>query len=195
MIRWRSSGHPWYWALATKFRVSPKLMLLSLAIAITTGSVMSPDRKPAEPAHCCSTAGWKLRLSRLPCTFSFLHSSVSVSHLSFSGFISGLIFQTRVTSTTIRSCPAINKMYFPVKCSLAIILILAAANIIVSLYSGNFLVPLPLIALCAAVPVIVSGTRQGETAEKHRLVYACLFCRNVRADGECLADRFFPVIC
>ncbi len=46
-------GTPLVLGLATKFRISPKLMLLSLAIAITTGSVMSPDRQPAEPAYRC----------------------------------------------------------------------------------------------------------------------------------------------
>ena len=39
-------GTPLVLGLATKFRISPKLMLLSLAIAITTGSVMSPIGNP-----------------------------------------------------------------------------------------------------------------------------------------------------
>ncbi|MDD1698692.1 MAG: anion transporter, partial [Methanoregula sp.] len=39
-------GTPLVLGLATKFRLSPKLMLLSLAIAITTGSVMSPVGNP-----------------------------------------------------------------------------------------------------------------------------------------------------
>jgi Na+/H+ antiporter NhaD/arsenite permease-like protein len=39
-------GTPLVLSLATKFRLSPKLMLLSLAIAVTTGSVMSPIGNP-----------------------------------------------------------------------------------------------------------------------------------------------------
>ena len=39
-------GTPLVLSLATKFRISPKLMLLSLALAITTGSVMSPIGNP-----------------------------------------------------------------------------------------------------------------------------------------------------
>jgi Na+/H+ antiporter NhaD/arsenite permease-like protein len=56
--------------------------------------------------------------------------------------------------------PVDNKMFFPVKCSLAVILILGAANIIASLNGGKLFVPLPLIAVCAAVPVILLGTER-----------------------------------
>jgi len=50
-----------------------------------------------------------------------------------------------------------NKNNVPVKCSLALILILTVANITASLFWGNLLVPLPLIAVCAAVPVLLFG--------------------------------------
>jgi Na+/H+ antiporter NhaD/arsenite permease-like protein len=50
-----------------------------------------------------------------------------------------------------------NKTILPVQCSLAIILTLAAANIIASFFGGKILVPLPFIALCAAVPVLLLG--------------------------------------
>jgi Na+/H+ antiporter NhaD/arsenite permease-like protein len=50
-----------------------------------------------------------------------------------------------------------NNYVLPVQCSLAVILILAAANITASFFGGRFLVPLPLIALCASVPVLLFG--------------------------------------
>jgi Na+/H+ antiporter NhaD/arsenite permease-like protein len=50
-----------------------------------------------------------------------------------------------------------NKNNVPVICSLALILTLTVANITASFFWGNILVPLPLIAVCAAVPVLLFG--------------------------------------
>ncbi len=52
----------------------------------------------------------------------------------------------------------------PVKCSLAIILFLAAINLAASLSGGTLLVPLPLIALCAGAPVLLFSSRRIELA-------------------------------
>ncbi|MEI8330596.1 MAG: SLC13 family permease [Methanomicrobiales archaeon] len=46
MIPWLLSEPPLVLALATRFRISPVLFLITLAFAIMTGSVMSPMGNP-----------------------------------------------------------------------------------------------------------------------------------------------------
>jgi Na+/H+ antiporter NhaD/arsenite permease-like protein len=149
-------GTPLVLGLATKFRISPKLMLLSLAIAITTGSVMSPVGNPQNLLIAVNSG-----MVTPFVTFSLYLLIPSLISLGVAFILLRFYFRTDFSTRVLDHDPILpvdNKMFFPVKCSLAIILILGAANIIVSLYGGKLLVPLPLIALCAAVPVILLGT-------------------------------------
>jgi len=149
-------GTPLVLGLATKFRISPKLMLLSLAIAITTGSVMSPVGNPQNLLIAVNSG-----MDTPFVTFSRYLLIPSLISLGVAFIFLRFYFRTDFSTRVFDHDPILpvdNKMFFPVKCSLAIILILGAANIIVSLYGGKLLVPLPLIALCAAVPVILLGT-------------------------------------
>jgi Na+/H+ antiporter NhaD/arsenite permease-like protein len=149
-------GTPLVLALATKFRISPKLMLLSLAIAITTGSVMSPIGNPQNLLIAVNSG-----METPFVTFGLYLLIPSLISLGVAFILLRFYFRTDFSTQVLDHDPILpgdNKMFFPVKCSLAIILILAAANIIVSLYGGKLLVPLPFIALCAAVPVILLGT-------------------------------------
>jgi len=149
-------GTPLVLGLATKFRISPKLMLLSLAIAITTGSVMSPVGNPQNLLIAVNSG-----MVTPFVTFSLYLLIPSLISLGVAFILLRFYFRTDFSTRVIDHDPILpvdNKMFFPVKCSLAVILILGAANIIVSLYDGKLLVPLPLIALCAAVPVILLGT-------------------------------------
>jgi Na+/H+ antiporter NhaD/arsenite permease-like protein len=149
-------GTPLVLGLATKFRISPKLMLLSLAIAITTGSVMSPIGNPQNLLIAVNSG-----MDTPFVTFSLYLLIPSLISLGVAFILLRFYFRTDFSTRVLDHDPILpvdNKRFFPVKCSLAIILILGAANIIVSLYGGKLLVPLPLIALCAAVPVILLGT-------------------------------------
>ncbi len=149
-------GTPLVLGLATKFRISPKLMLLSLAIAITTGSVMSPIGNPQNLLIAVNSG-----METPFVTFSLYLLIPSLISLGVAFILLRFYFRTDFSTRVLVHDPILpvdNKRFFPVKCSLAIILILGAANIIVSLYGGKLLVPLPFIALCAAVPVILLGT-------------------------------------
>jgi Na+/H+ antiporter NhaD/arsenite permease-like protein len=149
-------GTPLVLGLATKFRISPKLMLLSLAIAITTGSVMSPVGNPQNLLIAVNSG-----MVTPFVTFSLYLLIPSLISLGVAFILLRFYFRTDFSTRVLDHDPILpvdNKMFFPVKCSLAVILILGAANIIVSLFGGKLLVPLPLIALCAAVPVILLGT-------------------------------------
>jgi Na+/H+ antiporter NhaD/arsenite permease-like protein len=149
-------GTPLVLGLATKFRLPPKLMLLTLAIAVTTGSVMSPIGNPQNLLVAVNsgmqTPFVTFALYLLLPTLISLFAAFILLRFYFRSDFSARVLDHDTTLTVD------TKLFFPVKCSLAILLVLAAANIIVSLYSGKLLLPLPLIALCAAVPVILLGT-------------------------------------
>ena len=146
-------GTPLVLSLATKFRISPKLMLLSLAIAVTTGSVMSPIGNPQNLLIAVDsgmdapfvTFGYYLlipTLLSLGCAFLYIRMS----------------FRTEFSDQVFKPDPVEvheNTSILPVQCSLAVILILAAINITASFIGGKILVPLPFIAVCAAVPVLL----------------------------------------
>ncbi len=149
-------GTPLVLGLATKFRISPKLMLLSLAIAITTGSVMSPIGNPQNLLIAVDSG-----METPFVTFSLYLLIPSLISLGVAFILLRLYFRTDFSTRVLEHEPILpvgRKVFLPVKCSLAIILILGAANIIFSLYGGKLLVPLPFIALCAAVPVILLST-------------------------------------
>ena len=151
-------GTPLVLGLATKFRISPKLMLLSLAIAITTGSVMSPIGNPQNLLIAVNSG-----MDTPFVTFSLYLLIPSLISLGVAYILLRFFFRTDFSTRVLDHDPIMqvdNKMFFPVKCSLAVILILGVANIIASLYGGKLLVPLPLIAVCAAVPVILLGTER-----------------------------------
>jgi Na+/H+ antiporter NhaD/arsenite permease-like protein len=151
-------GTPLVLGLATKFRISPKLMLLSLAIAITTGSVMSPIGNPQNLLIAVNSG-----MDTPFVTFSLYLLIPSLICLGVAFILLRCYFRTDFSTRVLDHDPIMpvdNKMFFPVKCSLAVILILGVANIIASLYGGKLLVPLPLIAVCAAVPVIMLGTER-----------------------------------
>jgi Na+/H+ antiporter NhaD/arsenite permease-like protein len=151
-------GTPLVLGLATKFRISPKLMLLSLAIAITTGSVMSPIGNPQNLLIAVNSG-----MDTPFVTFSLYLLIPSLISLGVAYILLRFFFRTDFSTRVLDHDPIMpvdNKMFFPVKCSLAVILILGVANIIASLYGGKLFVPLPLIAVCAAVPVILLGTER-----------------------------------
>ncbi|MDD1695648.1 MAG: anion transporter, partial [Methanoregula sp.] len=148
-------GTPLVLGLATKFRFSPKLMLLALAIAVTTGSVMSPIGNPQNLLIAVDSG-----MQAPFVTFGVYLLLPTLISLVVAFLFLRYYFRTDFSARVLEHdpIPPVGKTsYFPVQCSLAIILVLAAVNILASLAGGKLPVPLPLIALCAAVPVIVLG--------------------------------------
>ena len=88
--------------------------------------------------------------------------------------------------------PALTRLVW---CSLVILIGLAVANIAASLITGAIVIPLPLIGLAAALPILVLSSQRLPVPPVHRLVHTRLFCRDVCPDGCRLADRLFPVSC
>jgi Na+/H+ antiporter NhaD/arsenite permease-like protein len=152
-------GTPLVLALATRSRLSPKLLLLTLAFAITTGSVMSPMGNPQNLLVAVD--------SGMPSPFVTFGLYLLIPTLISLGaaFIVLRVFYSpefspagEITHDSPPACD--NRLATLAKCSLAIILILSAANILSSLAGTKILITLPLIAIAAAAPVLIfSGQR------------------------------------
>ena len=125
-------GTPLVLGLATKFRLSPKLMLLSLAIAVTTGSVMSPIGNP-QNLLIAVDSGMQAPFVTFG-IYLLIPTLISlVAAYCVLWYYFRQDFSARIPDHEIPP-PGTKTAFFPVQCSLAILLILTAANIIVSLY-------------------------------------------------------------
>ena len=154
-------GTPLVLGLATQSRFPKKILLFALAFAITTGSVASPIGNPQNllvavnsgmTAPFVTFAAWLL----LP-TIASLAATWLVLRLYYrKDFAPSAPAACEPELTTVPD-PALSRI---VKCSLAILIGLAIANIAVSLVTGAIVIPLPLIGLAAALPIILfSGQR------------------------------------
>ncbi len=147
-------GTPLVLGLAARYHIQPKLLLLALAFAITTGSVMSPIGNPQNllvavgagmPSPFVTFGVYLL----IPTLISLCAAFLVLR------FFYGWEFSA---ATTITADPVLsfdNHLATLAKCSLAIILILTTGKILASLTGTESPLSLPLIALCAAAPVIL----------------------------------------
>ena len=154
-------GTPLVLGLAARCRLPKKMLLFALAFAITTGSVASPIGNPQNllvatqggmMAPFVTFAVWLL----LP-TLVALAAAWLVLFLYYRREMTGELPDNSPAQETAPADPGLVRI---VKVSLAILVCLALANIIVSLLTGAIIIPLPLIGLAAALPIIIfSGQR------------------------------------
>ena len=147
-------GTPLVLGLAARYHIQPKLLLLALAFAITTGSVMSPIGNPQNLLVAVGAG-----MSSPFVTFGVYLLIPTLISLC-AAFLVLRFFHGREFSaaTTITADPVHlfdNHLATLAKCSLAIILILSTGKILASLTGTEIPLSLPLIALCAAAPVIL----------------------------------------
>ncbi|MDP2796869.1 MAG: SLC13 family permease, partial [Methanoregula sp.] len=146
-------GTPLVLMLATRFKLSPTLLLITLAVAITSGSVMSPMGNPQNlliAQDSGMTAAFVTFGSYLliPTLINLL-IAFGILRLFYAGeFLPGIMVNDAII-------PCDSRQTIPVKCSLAIILILASANIAASLLGARMVITLPLIAIAAVAPVLL----------------------------------------
>jgi Na+/H+ antiporter NhaD/arsenite permease-like protein len=146
-------GTPLVLALAADRRLSKKLLLLALAIAITTGSVMSPIGNPQNLLVAINsgmtspfvTFGYWLAVPTLCC----LVVAYGVLRWSYRAEFLPRVYEPG----PVPCCDG--RLTLLAKCSLSIVLLLAAVNILASLLFGTMAVTLPVIACCAALPILV----------------------------------------
>ena len=146
-------GTPLVLTLATRFKLSPSLLLITLAVAITTGSVMSPIGNPQNLliAQDSGMTGAFVTFGSyllIPTLISLLIAFVVLRLLYSREFLTRPLTHDPISPCDMRAT-------IPVRCSLVIILILAVANIAASLLGARMVITLPLIAIAAAVPVLL----------------------------------------
>jgi len=154
-------GTPLVLGLAAQSRLPKKLLLFALAFAITTGSVASPIGNPQNllvavnsgmTAPFVTFAAWLL----LP-TVAGLAAAWLVLRLYYRKDFSASAPAVCEPSPVAIPDPALTRI---VKCSLAILIGLALANIAASFLTGAIVIPLPLIGLAAALPIILFSTQR-----------------------------------
>jgi Na+/H+ antiporter NhaD/arsenite permease-like protein len=151
-------GTPLVLALATKWKISPRLLLLSLALAVTTGSVMSPIGNPQNLLVAVNSG-----MASPFVTFAVWLLVPTLISLAAAFIVLRLFYAKEFSARTRGPDPDItcdNSLFFLTKCSLAVIFILAAVNIVCTLAGTTMPVTLPVIALCAAAPVILFSPRR-----------------------------------
>jgi len=151
-------GTPLVLALAADRKMSQKLLLLALAIAITTGSVMSPIGNP-QNLLVAINAGMVSPFV----TFAVYLAIPTLASLIAAYAILRWFYREEFTARKYASLPSMpgdERLTLLVKISLSIILLLAAANVIASRCRGSMLVTLPLIAIAAALPVLLFSHRR-----------------------------------
>jgi Na+/H+ antiporter NhaD/arsenite permease-like protein len=151
-------GTPLVLALATKWKVSKKLMLLALAIAITTGGVMSPIGNPQNLLVAVNSG-----MASPFLTFAVWLLVPTMASLAAAFIVLRLFYAREFSARTVEPDAVIacdDSLFFLTKCSLAVIFVLAAVNIVSTLTGTTMPVTLPVIALAAAAPVLLFSPRR-----------------------------------
>ena len=151
-------GTPLVLTLATRFKFSPTLLLITLAVAITTGSVMSPLGNP-QNLLIAQDSG----MTGAFVTFGSYLLIPTIINLLIAFLVLRLFYSQDFLTRPLLHEPAIpcnSTETLPVRCSLIIILLLAAANIVASLLGARMVITLPLIAVGAAVPVLIFSKKR-----------------------------------
>jgi Na+/H+ antiporter NhaD/arsenite permease-like protein len=151
-------GTPVVLGLATKFRISPKLLLLSLAFGVTTGSVMSPIGNPQNLLIAVNSG-----MTTPFVTFGAFLLIPTVLNLAIAWILLRLFYRKEFLPRPFvheQIAPGERTFSVLVQCSLVIILGLVIVNIVSSFTSGHIVVSLPLIAVCAAAPILIFSHRR-----------------------------------
>ncbi len=153
-------GTPLVLGLAARCSLPKKMLLFALAFAITTGSVASPIGNPQNllvavnsgmTAPFVTFSAWLL----LP-TIASLAAVWLVLFLFYRKDLAAPVAAGDTGPETLPN-PSLTRI---VQCSLAILVGLAITNIAASVLNGVIAIPLPLIGLAAALPILVfSGQR------------------------------------
>jgi Na+/H+ antiporter NhaD/arsenite permease-like protein len=151
-------GTPLVLGLATRWKISKRLLLLSLAMAITTGSVMSPIGNPQNLLVAVNSG-----MASPFVTFAVWLLVPTLISLVAAFIVLRVFYAQEFSARTLlpeQDIVCDDSLFFLTKCSLAIIFVLAAVNIISTLMGTTMPVTLPLIAICAAAPVLIFSPRR-----------------------------------
>ena len=153
-------GTPLVLALSKKFHISPKLLLLTLAIAVTTGSVLSPIGNPQNLLVAVNSG-----IQAPFITFALYLALPTIVNLLIAYAILRIFYVREFTPLPLEDRLPVtcdSRFMHICQCSLGIIITLIATNVILSLIGAGFFITIPLIALCAAVPILLLSEKRGE---------------------------------
>ena len=157
-------GTPLVLALAASGNIRPRLLLLTLAIAITTGSVMSPIGNPQNLLVAVNSP-----ISSPFIVFARYLVIPTLISLALSYFVLRIVysrdFSTREISPDLEG-PVDADLTRLVKISLGLIIILAGVNIIETLIGKPMILSLPVIALFSAAPILIFSTSRWGVVRK-----------------------------
>ncbi|MDD1702365.1 MAG: anion transporter [Methanoregula sp.] len=147
-------GTPLVLGLAARCRLPKKMLLLALAFAITAGSVASPIGNPQNLLIAINSG-----MSAPFVTFAAYLLVPTLLCLAVTWIVLRLFYRNSWASGTVDAEPGRETRVDPaltriVRVSLAILIGLALFNIAASLVTGALAIPLPLIALAAALPIL-----------------------------------------
>jgi len=153
-------GTPLVLGLATRCGLPKKMLLLALAFAITTGSVASPIGNPQNLLVAVNSG-----MAAPFVTFAIWLLVPTLVSLAAVWLVLRVFYRKTWESAghvcepapVVQPDPGLTRI---VKCSLAILIGLAMTNIVVSLVTGAITLPLPLIGLVAALPIIIFSTQR-----------------------------------
>ncbi|ACL16014.1 SLC13 family permease [Methanosphaerula palustris] len=162
-------GTPLVLGIASRTRISPKLLLLTLAVAITTGSLASPVGNPQNllvavnggiPSPFITFGTYLLVPTLIGLLLAYLVLRLAYRREFQPG---KSVDRPACLPTPAGDPPAFDRhLALLAKSSIVIIVLLAGVNIAASTMGGGMTVPLPLIALAAALPIILLSPRRFE---------------------------------
>lgn len=144
-------------SLAREFRIRPQLMLLTLAVAVTTGSVMSPIGNPQNLLVAVNSS-----LSTPFLTFGYYLLIPTLLCIGICWIVLRVFYPAEFAYRTLDHAPPLpscRQSTRAVQAALGVILLLVAFTIATSLISKRLFLPLPAIALAAAIPALI-GSRE-----------------------------------
>ncbi len=144
-------------SLAQRFRIRPQLVLLTLAVAVTTGSVMSPIGNPQNLLVAVNSG-----IATPFLTFGYYLALPTLLCIGLCWLVLRYFYPTEFAYRTLCHTPPpppCRQSARAVKVALAVILLLVAVTIATSLLYGKLYLPLPAIALAAAIPALI-GSRE-----------------------------------
>lgn len=153
-------GTPLVLVLARRHNLSKKMLLLALALAITTGSVMSPIGNPQNLLIAMA--------SGMPSPFiTFAYHLILPTLISLIAafFMVRLFYPGDFSARPLdHGAPVAcdNRAMRICQFSLAVIVTLILANAALSLSGSAPFITLPIVALCGAAPVLVLSPHRGE---------------------------------
>lgn len=146
-------GTPLVLALAARHKLPDTLVLLALAFAITTGSVMSPIGNPQNLLVATESG-----ISSPFVTFAvYLFLPTALSLLA-TFFVLRSFYPGTFTPRPLEHAPPVScdrRSMRISQCSLIIIIVLILANTVLTLAGDEMFFTIPFIALCGAAPVIL----------------------------------------